>query len=423
MANTAPGRIWRTGLALVFLLASPLVLAQAQKFKVLYSFTGQPDGWVPSTRLLQRSGNFYGTTVQGGAVPCTFLGQSLGCGTVFKVDAAGKETVVYSFSGQPDDGETPTGGLITDPSGNFYGTTQFGGTGFCSDDGLDAGCGTVFKIDTGGKETVVYSFSGQPDGANPYGGLLTEDGSLYGTTLSGGAYGYGTVFEIDSTGRETVLYSFDARTNDGRIPYAGLVRDKSGNLYGTTAVGGRYSFGTVFKINASGNETILHSFKGSPDGESPGVGALLLGADGNLYGTTQDGGIAGCASPNGCGIVFKLTKTGKETVLYRFKGSPNDGRAPEGRLIVNANGNLYGTTFAGGNSLTGICEPNGCGTVFKLTKDAKETVLHKFSGGDDGGYPIAGLVRDGKGNLYGTASNGGSNACQGGCGVVFKISP
>jgi len=404
-------------------LAATTQSAQAQKFKALYRFTGQPDGSYPESVLVRDAeGNLYGTTGDGGANDCYFNGQEAGCGTVFKLDAAGAESVLYSFAGGAD-GETPQAGLVRDNEGNLYGTTIWGGTGYCSG---QFGCGTVFKLDSAGHETLLYSFAGQPDAANPTAGLLLDKaGNSYGTTLFGGAYDRGAVFKVTATGDETVLYSFGAGDSDGEFPRGALVRDGSGNLYGTTGNGGTYGLGTIFELDTTGTETVLYSFKGVPDGDGP-VSNLILDSDGNLYGTTNNGGIGKCNVPNdGCGTVFELDKSGKDRVLYSFKGvSKHDGSSPESALVRDANGNFYGTTASGGAFGNGICSVGaGCGTVFAVSKKGRETVLHSFSGMGDGHFPLAGLVWGMKGNLYGTAATGGNSTCKGGCGVVFKITP
>jgi uncharacterized repeat protein (TIGR03803 family) len=278
----------------------------------------------------------------------------------------------------------------------------------------------VFKIDRTGKETVVHSFTGGTDGANP-GVALARDkqGNLYGTTYYGGAdftcsLGCGTVFKVDTNGNESVLYSFAGTGGDGHYPYAGLVRDKQGNLYGNTQWGGAYSSGTVFKVDTNGHESVLYSFTGAGgDGNDPD-GRLVRDVKGNLYGTTEFGGAFGN------GIVYKLDITGKETVLYTFMGLA-DGAAPRGGL-VRAHGKIYGTTSRGGDF---GCSGGGCGIVFMLDKTGQETVLHTFTL-TDGGYPAAGLLRDKLGNLYGTTTGGGNAGCQvglNGCGTVFKLTP
>jgi uncharacterized repeat protein (TIGR03803 family) len=212
--------------------------------------------------------------------------------------------------------------------------------------------------------TVLHSFTGGNDGAYPFAGLIADKtGDLYGTASAGGfnhaPYGYGTVFKLDTTGEVTVLHSFTFRP-DGAFPVAGLIRDKEGNLYGTTESGGAPGcFGTVFKVDATGKETVLHSFPGTPDGLLPLAG-LIMDKEGNLYGTTYDGG------DSGVGTVFKLGVTGKETVLYSFTGGA-DGGFPLASLVRDKEGNLYATTFLGGDY--------GFGTVFKLDTTGKETVL------------------------------------------------
>ncbi|MGA9639776.1 MAG: choice-of-anchor tandem repeat GloVer-containing protein, partial [Terriglobales bacterium] len=409
------GRVAGAALALAIMLL-PAVLAtrsaqaQTYSYKVLYSFTGSPDaafpGFYGTGVTLDVKGNLYGTTGGGG---------TYGQGTVFKVDTKGKETVLYSFAGTPD-GSGPNDGLVRDAQGNLYGTTQAGGSG----SGI---WGTVFKLDTAGHETVLHSFN-SADGGYPIAGLAQDaQGNLFGTTFAGGAYSGGTVYEVDTTGKETVLYNFCVQgcPPDGTGLYGGVVLDAQGNLYGTTASGGAYGQGTVFKVDTTGKETVLYSFcvQGYPctDGAGPEA-ALVRDAQGNLYGTSVGGGALGY------GTVFKLDTSDNLTVLYSFAGTP-DGFSPVANVVRDAQGNLYGTTFDGGNSGCGAW--NSCGTVFKLDTTGNETVLHRFTGlGGDGANPAAGLALDAKGNLYGTTSYGGNIACQyyGYCfGTVFKLTP
>jgi len=316
-------------------------------------------------------------------------------------------TTLYTFCSRPAcaDGEAPGAGVIMDKLGNLYGTTELGGASVY---------GTVFELTPSGTETVLYNFcsaSHCTDGQVPSAGLaFGKKGNLYGTTSSGGAYNYGTVFEVTPSGTETVLHSF-ASGADGAYPAGGVVFDKKGNLYGTTSAGGAYGAGTVFEITAKGREKVLHSFvSNSPDGAFPSSG-LVLDAKGNLYGTTSGGGGA-----TGCGTVFEVTPTGTETVLYSFAGA-SDGCTPLGGVVFDKSGNLYGTTFAGG---LGSCTvPSGCGIVFKLTPTGAETVLYSFAGGLDAERPRASLVLDAKGNLHGTTSFGGS----GGWGTDFELMP
>jgi uncharacterized repeat protein (TIGR03803 family) len=359
------------------------------------------------------AGNLYGTTEHGGAH---------GYGTVFKLDNTGQETVLYSFCsvvvhGFCMDGVSPVAGLIQDAAGNLYGTTTKG-PAYTS--------GVVFKLDSRGQETVLYSFcsaSNCTDGADPPAGLIQDaTGNLYGTTYQGGANttannntGGGTVFKLDTAGQETVLYSFCSVVvagicTDGVSPVAGLIQDAAGNLYGTTYQGGANNQGTVFKLDTTGQETVLYSFcsaSNCTDGANP-LGGLIQDATGNLYGTTEANG----------GTVFKLDNTGQETVLYSFCADCVDGYQPEAGLIQDAAGNLYGTTFYGG--------AQGGGTVFKLAPPAQQggawtkTVLYSFCSASncaDGTGPRASLIQDATGDLYGTTYQGGTNNA----GTVFEL--
>ena len=327
----------------------------------------------------------------------TVYGGDSGNGTVFKLDTTGKETVLHSFSGNSDGG-FPFGGLIRDKFDNFYGAT---GSGFTN-------AGVVFQMDGRGNETVLHTFSDFTHGAGPTAILVRDKaGNLYGTTLGGGNLrpcllaGCGLVFKLNARGKETVLYRFKGKA-DGKTPFGSLVRDPAGNLYGTTTKGGGADAGVVFKVDSTGKETVLYSFKGKSDGKTPMAG-LVRDAAGNLYGTTEFGGASGA------GVVFKLGPSGKETVLYPFTGGA-DGANPIATLIRDAAGNLYGTTVNGGAS--------GVGVVFSLDTTGKQTVLHSFNQ-TDGEFPSAPLFRDANGNLYGTAFGGGAS----GGGVVYKIAP
>jgi uncharacterized repeat protein (TIGR03803 family) len=417
--------------------------AQAQTYKVLYAFKGNNAGNNPYPGVVaDAAGNLYGTTYSGGKGEC-YMGAEFGCGTVYKVDPTGRHTVIFSFdlNGNGKSGFAPVAGLTPDGAGNFYGTST---DGLSSNVG-DPPYGTVYEIDKAGKHTVIYTFKGGATGSYPIGPLVRDAaGNLYGTTYVGGTgkckdykgnlIGCGTVFKVDPTGKHTVLYSF-AGWKDGARPYnVGLLRDASGNLYGTTSdlclgnvecpgVTGYY--GTVFKLDATGKETVLHHFNTSgsgTDGANP-VAGLIMDAKGNLYGTTLFGGDINCGGGL-CGTVFKVDPTGKHTVLYAFTGG-KDQQGPGG-LIRDGAGNLYGTTI--GYQLNGS---NQFGTVFKLSKTGQLTVLYSFTGGADGGIPgEETLLRDASGTLYGTTYYGGdaagcpSNGGQfDGCGVVFKITP
>jgi uncharacterized repeat protein (TIGR03803 family) len=354
-------------------------IACVSNFALLYSFAGgSGDAAGPYHTLIQGSdGDFYGTTLAGGAS---------NVGTIFKITPSGTETVFYSFA------SIPYSGLVQSSDGNIYGTTATGGA---------SGRGTVFKITPTGTESVLFSF---PAGSSdPYTGLIQgSDGNFYGTTGAGGTNDDGTVFKITPSGTETVLHTFAKSGSDGETPYAGLIQGSDGNFYGTTYFGGASGFGTVFKVTPSGTETVLYSFAGGSDGEHPYAG-VIQGSDGNFYGTTYQGGTSGY------GTVFKLTPSGTETVLYTFAGGSSDGANPEAGLIQGSDGNFYGNTLQGG--------AGGLGTVFKLTPSGTETILHAFAGGSDGANPSANLVQGSDGNLYGSTGAGGTK----GDGTFFKV--
>ncbi|HWY58129.1 MAG TPA: choice-of-anchor tandem repeat GloVer-containing protein [Terriglobales bacterium] len=405
-------------LAIVLVLLSVAPPVKAQTFKVLYDFTNGTDGGVANTTLVRDpAGNLYGTTEEGGDINSSNCNPPQGCGTIFKIDTHGKETVLYDFENSPD-AAFPSAGLVRDQKGNLYGTTFLGGT---------SNNGAIFRLGTTGKETVLYSFTGGRDGGDPMASLILDsNGNLYGTTYTGGDLscrvgemnGCGVVFKLSKAGKLTVLHRFHG--TDGADPLAGVVRDEAGNLYGTTTAGGSATCnggcGTVFKLNQAGKETVLHTFT-LGDGATPMRGSLIRDRAGNLYGTTQWGGDLSCGGGGiGCGTVFKLDKTGKETVLYKFKLG-TDGGLPAGGLVRDPAGNFYGTTSLGGQlSCNG---GDGCGTVFKLDKAGKETALYDFTNGSDGAFPEATLVRDPFGNLYGTTEGNLQNTW----GSVFEVIP
>lgn len=275
---------------------------------------------------------------------------------------------------------------------------------------------------------VLHTFTDGNDGASPSAGLIDDNqGNLYSTTQSGGAYGFGAVYELAPNGNETALWSFDDNGADGYKPLLGnLVMDKSGDLFGTTGSGGTGSCsegcGTVFKLAPDGSETVLYSFAGGSDGEYPYYG-VVEDKDGNLYGTTYGGGA------NSAGTVFKVTQNGTETALYSFCSQANctDGLGPLSQLLIGKKGNLYGTTVSGG---AGANERGGGGgTVFELSPPGKgqqiwtETVLYSFQNTPDAKIPYAGLIADKSGNFYGTTYDGGTGSCSEGCGTVFKLAP
>lgn len=316
--------------------------------------------------------------------------------------------VLYSFQCQPDGGD-PESGLVRDGAGNLYGATASGGT---------YNHGTVFELFPDGTEAVLHSFSGGPaDGEQPEHTALLLDpaDNLYGVTPFGGKR-EGTVYRVAPDGTETILYNFRGGAAGGE-PFGGLARDSAGNFYGTTYYGGDTSCnqgngcGTVFKLSRSGQETVLYSFLPAPDGELPIAGLVRDGA-GNLYGTTTAGGVF-----EGHGTAFELSPSGQESVLHEFTGGA-DGLLPSAPLIRDAAGNLYGTT-EGGTTSSG-------GTVFEIPSAGQYIVLHSFTGRAGGLFPAGPLIRDAAGNLYGTTSDGGAGPCFDGaaygCGVIFKVS-
>ena len=344
-------------------------------------------------------------------------------GTVFELEPDGTESVLYSFTVEDNgkDGYAPIGALIEDRAGNFYGAaTSGGGT---------ADCGTIFKLAPGGVEKVIHAFAGGSDGCEPNAGLLADKhGTFYGTTETGGNYngyqcehyGCGTVFRLDSNHGITVLYAFQGES-DGALPNGPLISDTSGNLYGTTYGPGQYDSGcasgigpcgTVFKVAPDGTETVLYVFcsvQYCADGSTP-QGGLIADSNGNLYGTTYFGG------PNGGGAVFKLALDGTETVLFSFNYT--DGWGPVGSLVTDRQGSFYGTTDAGGARCKGGA---GCGVIFKVTPDGTGTTLFKFNK-EQANRPNGSLILL-NGYLYGTTSSGGNlSACpKVGCGTVFSI--
>jgi uncharacterized repeat protein (TIGR03803 family) len=326
----------------------------------------------------------------------TFSGGTNNLGAVFMVTPNGTESVVYSFAGGAD-GSHPVAGLFRDAkTGTLYGTTVFGGAN---------NMGTVFMLNPAtGAEVVLYSFKGGLDGANPYSSVVRAGTTIFGTTYNGGAFGYGTVFKLTSAGKEAVLHSFNSAfpTLDGSFPYAGLVLNK-GILYGTTTLGGAQNLGTVFSISKTGTYALLYSFKGgSQDGQGPN-GGVAFDKSGNLYGTTYGGGV------DNAGVVYRLTGAA-ETVLHHFARNSGDGINPYASLIF-VKGNFYGTTLQGGSA-------NG-GTVFKMTPAGAETVLHAFTGGADGFNPYSALVLGANNTFYSTTFVGGTSSL----GTVFKLIP
>lgn len=342
-------------------------------------------------------------------------------GTAFKLDQAGKETILHDFTKHAT-GEGPSGGLTRDAKGNLYDTAA-GGPKLHE-------TGIVFRLTSTGVEKILYHFRDidRGHGYSPNGSLVRDsNGNLYGTTVHGGngncnsdLSGCGMVYKFGTAGME---YDFSGGA-DGGYPFAGVIRDTAGNLYGTTLLGGNLSggyggdcagggCGVVFKVDPTGAETVLYAFKGEADGGMP-YGGLVRDSAGNLYGMAHVGGNPAFCFGSGCGVAFKLSPIGLFTVLHKFTDSPDGAFPQNASLVRDSLGNLYGTTANGGSP---SCA-DGCGTVFKLDKHGNETILYTFTGGADGANPWGGLVRDTAGNLYGTTFQGGI-----GFGVVFKITP
>lgn len=405
---------------------------------ILHTFGGS-DGICPSAALVQgKDGNFYGTTSYGAANSN---------GTVFKISPEGSETLLYAFNGGPADASESVAALIQGTDGNFYGTSEMGGTFgagtvfkitpsgaetvlYSFTNGSDAGqpvsalvqgkdgnfygtamgslsSGTVFKITPAGAETTLYAFTGGADGGHPQSSLIQgNEGNFYGTTQYGGAGNSGTVYMITAAGAESVLHSFGSvaagTTANGLQPEAALVQTKDGSFYGTASLGGLMSAGTAFQLTSAGTYTVIYQFDSGPEGEQPA--GLIQASDGNFYGTTTFGG------NSGYGTVFKMTAAGVETILYAFVGGA-DGISPTSGVIQGSDGNFYGTTSSGGTG--------GAGTVYKITSAGTETVVHSFSYVIDGGAPRSTLVEGSDGNFYGTTSGGGAAEF----GIAFRMTP
>jgi len=418
--------------AATLLFTSTVFAGGPTEFTVL-SFPGSgAEGSIPYGKLASDSaGNLYGTTALGG----TFAS-----GTVFELlkpvppSIKWTETVLYNFTGGSD-GSQPNGDLIFDSAGNLYGTAWAGGT---INDTCGGGCGTVFELSppaTSGNPwtlNVLHSFLGGSDGSESVSGVVFDQhGNLFGTTAGGGRGGVGTVFTLaapTTAGQpwtETVLYTFYS----SQYPRSTPVFDAKGNLYGTTYTNNTSGdYGVAFRLappavaGGAWSYKVIHQFGSAPDGQVPGVGLTLY--KGLLYGTTYAGGLYGN------GTVFQLAPSQggagawTETTLYNLGTAASDGNTPSSSPLFDNAGNIYVTTGYGGSS-TNLCGSAGCGTVFKLTPPASggawtETLLHTFTGGNDGGSPWGGLLLGKNSAVYGTAESGGSGE---GSGVVFGIAP
>jgi uncharacterized repeat protein (TIGR03803 family) len=403
--------------ALIAIITGMGQTAQSQTYNVIYNFTGGVDGAYPYAGLtINASGHIYGTAFAGGAN---------GYGTVFSLhNHEGNWALrpLYPFVGG-NDGEGPDARVTIGPDGALYGSTSAGGGGPCYPSNGYTGCGTVFSLSPPARApatalyswtpTILYSFSGS-DGEYPQGDLTFDQaGDIYGTTVDGGSAGWGLIYSLtpaDGGWTQNILYQAQG-DGDGELPWGGVVFDQSGNLYGVFGQNGPYGFGAVYELTPSGSgwsESTIHGFTFlGADGAIPQAG-LILDSSGNLYGTTVHSLLGG-------GSVFEMVPSGggwSYNFLYGLSGGI--GLGPYDKLLMDAGGNLYGTTF--GDGLYGY------GSVFKLTPVFglwAYTSLHDFTGGSDGGNPICRLALDSAGNLYGTASGGGVN----GMGVIFQIAP
>jgi len=375
--------------------------AHAQGFSVLYNFgSNTGDPYKPA---------YSGIVAQGrdGNLYSTAPGGGTCCGAVFQITPAGNLKVIHNFTGSNNDGAFPQGGVTLGSDGNFYGTTYEGGS---------VTAGAVFKVTPGGTATTLYSFTGGSDGAYPYAPPVEgTDGNFYGTTTEGGntvkcGSGCGTIYKITPAGALTTLYQFDI--THGYFPYGPLVLGTDGNFYGTAPNGASANSGVVFKITPAGKFTLLYGFDGT-HGENP-FGGLVQGADGNFYGTTINGG------STGGGLVFKITPGGKLTVLHNMNGT-TDGARPYGGLVLASDGNFYGANAFGG-TVNSNCS-NGCGTVFKITPKGAYSVLDKFDF-TTGATPEITPFQHTSGVIYGDSQIGGTgdvNPCTAGnCGVFYS---
>jgi uncharacterized repeat protein (TIGR03803 family) len=385
----------------VYTLAAPA--SSAQTYTILYTFQGQADGGFPNSGVYRdASGNLYGiTNTAGNRSECN----GYGCGTVYELSAGGQFSVLHTFTGGVDGWPNATWGSLTpDPAGNLYGVASIGGT---------YNNGVAFRITPAGDFTVLHEFgSGLNDGLGPQFSLLRDPatGLLYGTTFNGGANTYGTVFALTKAGvgGDFVLHSFDF--TDGANPQGDIASDALGTLYGTAGDGGTKGCGVVWKLRNTGAYTVLYNFGCAPDGDLPS--SVVLDAQGNIYGGTLEGGDVASCHFNGCGIIFKVTPSGQETILHTFHST--DGAVPN-ELMFDSQGVLWGTTAGGGTY--------DQGTIFKITTDGTFTNVYNFEGGLNGGVPYAGLVEDSSGTFYGTVGGGILACIQSGCGMVFKFTP
>jgi uncharacterized repeat protein (TIGR03803 family) len=399
LSRAPASRVLRQWRFMAVLLGTALAAWQAgaaqHGYQVLHHFDGR-DGAYPGGLIAGGDGRLYGNTLLGGG--------SSAAGTVYAIDHAGNHTLLRTFSDTNFNGTYPEGELTWGPDGRLYGVANADGDGHC---------GTVFAVTPGGAVDVVHQFRavgpGGPPGCRPEGGVVWgADGGLRGQTSAGGLNwrDLGTVFKIDAAQGHVVLHSFGSDPLDGTAPRPSgpPVLVASGVLYGVTSLGGAWGQGTLYAVQPDGQYQVVHAFGGDDlTGRQPS--ALTLTPAGHLYGVATLGGA------NGAGTVFRLKANGRVHVLHAFGAGPGDGAQPVGRLLLAADGNLYGTTRAGGSA--------NLGTVFRLSPKGRLVVLHSFTGGEDGRAPEGGLAQSDDGRLYGATRAGGHQDL----GVVFSLQP
>lgn len=418
---------------------STVTVVTGPAIATIHSFNHATEGANPwHTPVWGTDGYMYGVTDAGGNLSCAYVSSLSGCGTIYKSDTSGNVSTLHSFTGT--DGAYPAASLATTPGGTFYGTTEYGGanTSQCDVGGTStaAGCGSVFSYSATTGFTRLFSFGpfNSPLGVGPEASIVQTGGNLYGETEAGGntscsgtigtgsASGCGAIFSVSSANVGSALHTFSG--SEGAYPAVGLLLQSNGNFYGTTAGGGVLTCssyvgpgcGTIFQMNSSGTIKTLHSFT-TQDGAAPEA-ALILGADGNMYGATLFGGSTTCvggAQWQGCGTVFKIDTAGNFTPLHSFSGP--DGAYPT-TLMQASDGYFYGTTESGGDTAcTGRYGP-GCGTLFRMDSSGNVTVLYAFTGKSDGSWPESAPTQGTDGNLYGAAVYGGTYDD----GVIFRVS-
>jgi uncharacterized repeat protein (TIGR03803 family) len=338
--------------------------ADASRYSTLYTFHGSPDASAPGCLIRDAQGTLFGTSGTGG---------HRNKGTLFKLASDGTETILYSFTNDP-----PIDAFAMDSDGNFFGA---------SIGGAKLNNGVIFEISSLGTQTILHKFTGKLDGATPLGGVTRDaNGNLFGTTFNGGKSGFGTVFEIDAHNKFSTLHAFS--DSDGRDPSGGVTLDDKGNIYGVADGGGQFDHGVLYKLDAGGGFTILHSFT-AQDGYP--VGRVVFNSQGDIFGTAVQGG------DFGVGSLFEIDASGNFKTIHSFENSQNDGISPNGSLVVEPNGILFGVTQQGGEF--------GGGVIYKLIPRGKFSLLHSF-GGEDGITPASCLVSDNMGHLFGATTAG-----------------